>query len=215
MVLICGWFFFEPINSTHRNSITSAEGDIAGYFLTSQGQPELRRGGKALLLEPITSLRNGDEIRLAAGVSAQVITPRGAFRITGPKKFDAEKIGPETGAIALGVTSSNVKVASNSVAASLRTALFRPVNQVFAAGLLVTTRESRSILLYSPAGATRSLTPLILWKTEPGKTYEVSITDEFGRAAQPWRVAASLRRLSFQKLKPGKAGNWRKTDCIA
>ena len=85
-------------------------------------------------------------------------------------------------------------------ASTLYAALFQPVPELLKAGLLVTTRSVQGIALYSPAGSTASLTPLILWKAEPGKTYDLRITDEFDAATPPWRLNAVTSPVDFAKV---------------
>jgi hypothetical protein len=84
----------------------------------------------------------------------------------------------------------------------VRTALFQPSLQLL--GLLVTTRSSQSIPVYSPVGFTASLTPLILWKIEPGKSYDLAIMDEFASTASPLRRAGVVSPLQFTNAWPGR-----------
>jgi len=82
--------------------------------------------------------------------------------------------------------------------------LFKPAQDLLAAGLLVTTRSAQSIPLYSPIGSTARLTPLILWKSEPGKTYDLQITDEFNANASPMRLHAVVPPVDFSKVESWK-----------
>ena len=86
----------------------------------------------------------------------------------------------------------------------LRVALFRPAKQLRASALLVTTRSGQSIPLYSPLGATANLAPLILWKSEPSKTYDMAITDEFDPKSKPLRLSGVVPPVAFAEVEAWK-----------
>src|SRR5439155_20256458 len=83
---------------------------------------------------------------------------------------------------------------------ALPIALFRPIEPGVASALLVTTRSGQSIPLYSPLGSTANATPLILWKSEPGKIYDITITDEFDSKATPLRLSGVVAPVDFAKV---------------
>ena len=96
-------------------------------------------------------------------------------------------------------TASVVEV-NGKEADAMRMALFRPAKELRASALLVTTRSSQSIPLYSPLGSTANLTPLILWKSEQGKTYNIAITDEFDQTAKPLRLSGVVSPVDFARM---------------
>jgi hypothetical protein len=92
---------------------------------------------------------------------------------------------------------------TNGVAVdSLQIALFRPAQQTLA--LLVTKRGSQAIRVYSPVGFTTSPAPPVLWKSQPGKTYEIAITDELTPTAPPLRHSGATYPLDFRAVWPGR-----------
>jgi len=72
-------------------------------------------------------------------------------------------------------------------------------------------RSSATIRLYTPVGSTRHLRPLIFWKGESGKTYDLMITDVYSPGAAPLRVTGLVPPVDFssvpewkgKRLKPG------------
>jgi len=162
--------------------------------MTDDGIVVVRRYGKAIPARVVTGLRASDEVRLPLSASATVITPNGVSLLQGPKNFLANVLSTNAGA------STTTNVATDPV----RTVLFKPAQDLLAAGLLVTTRSGQSIPLYSPIGSTAHLTPLILWKAQPGKTYDLQITDEFNANAAPLRLRAVVPPVDFSKIESWK-----------
>jgi hypothetical protein len=83
---------------------------------------------------------------------------------------------------------------------ALQYALTTNPDQIDPARLLVVTRSVSSIPLYSPIPATTNLSPAIIWKSEPGKTYEVLISDELDPRVEPWRAGAVASPLHFASV---------------
>lgn len=176
---------------SHRSSGTATSAPIA-YLVARKDTVEVRRDGKATAVKSVTTLCVADEIRLSPQASATLITPNGARPLQGPQEF------------------VNVQVLSSAAAATngtetksraAGTALFQPSRQLL--GLLVTMRSGQSIPVYSPVGFTANLTPMILWKSEPGKSYDLSIMDEFSTAA-PLRRAGVVSPVEFTNAWPGR-----------
>jgi hypothetical protein len=82
--------------------------------------------------------------------------------------------------------------------AALQIALSKPAGEL--GGLLRSMRGEEAIHLYSPVGATRRSRPLIDWKGEPGKQYDVSIKDEFDPNVTPLHVSGVVPPMDFGKL---------------
>jgi hypothetical protein len=99
---------------------------------------------------------------------------------------------------------SNDRGGLNKEADAMRVVLFRPANQLLASALLVTTRSGQSIPLYSPLGSTANLTPLILWKSEPGKSYDITITDEFDSKQEPLWLRGVVPPIEFNTVEVWK-----------
>lgn len=84
--------------------------------------------------------------------------------------------------------------AQENLAARIRTLLDQPPDRFLA--MLDTlpaptvNRSAQGIAIYSPSSSTRRLQPVILWRTEPGKKYDITIVDENSRATPPWRAPA-------------------------
>ncbi|MGO9199648.1 MAG: hypothetical protein ACLQM8_03805 [Limisphaerales bacterium] len=192
VVLLCGLFLALRLGREHAGG--SRAGQTIAYLLRSQGQPEVRRAGRLLPAGTCTALRRGDEIRLKSGVSVQAITPAGAALIRGAQRLAAERL--IASAKAHGADGGTSPEHARG-AAALKSALFLPVNQLLAAGFLVNTRDAQGISLYAPREATRSLTPLILWKSEPGKTYDLTITDEFDKNTALWQLHGVVSPVDF------------------
>jgi hypothetical protein len=155
------------------------------------GQAEVRRNGKTLEMNSAASLRRADQIRLPRGTSASFITSKGPVVIVGPRDIPVRDLPRE----ASGQTSA--------ISDSVRMALFTPPQQM--TGLVATRRGTQSIPIYSPAGFTANLTPAVVWKSDPGKTYDLSITDELTPKAPPLRRTGVVSPVTFSNAWPGRA----------
>ena len=62
---------------------------------------------------------------------------------------------------------------------------------------LVALRDSQGIPIYSPNGATASREPLVFWKGEPGRRYDLLITDEYNPATPPWSLSKAEPPIDF------------------
>jgi hypothetical protein len=178
----------RPSNGTANGSIPVA------FFLAVQGNPEVRRGGALIPNVTAAAIRSGDEIHLAPGTQVSLITSNGITTLHGPQRLSG-------GAV---VTQAGTSAGTNAANAALRTALFSPVRQLPGAGLLVATRGGETIPLYSPMGATVNLTPLVLWKAGPGRTYDLQIVDEFDAKTPPWHLNAVSPPVDFSKVEAWK-----------
>ncbi len=186
---LAGVLFFTHRPSPNRISV-GPPNSTCGYLLTLQGQPEVRRAGGKLPADGVTRLRMEDEIRLPAGTRVTLITSNGAAILTGPRLLTLRDM--EESAIA---------PPPHALSASLRTALFSPARKLLAVGLLASpTRGGETIPIYSPVGATANLAPRILWKTEPGKTYDLLLTDEFNSNTPPWRLSGVGSPVEFSQV---------------
>jgi hypothetical protein len=85
----------------------------------------------------------------------------------------------------------------------MREALFQPSRQLF--GLLVTTRGTRTLEVYSPVGFTANLSPAIIWRNSPGKSYDLTITDELTPNLAPFRRTGVVSPVEFASAWPGRA----------
>jgi len=177
--------------------VESPSTDPVAHLLVNQGRVEVRRRGQLLTAVAAFTLRAGDQIQLPSESEATVIAPDGDVRLRGPRTTTALDLAAE-------VRASNRLTNQPGQASALQLALFQPVPELLKSGLLVTTRSAQSIPLYSPNGATASMTPLILWKAEPGKTYDLQITDEFDSATPPWTVSAATPPVEFAKVEAWK-----------
>jgi len=166
-----------------------------GYLMVSEGTPEVRRDGKSFAVSSVASVRASDEIRLATASSATLLTSTRTLTLQGPEEVIVANLlsrpdKPVDGA------GANAKVQA------VHDAVFEPVEKAF--GLLITTRSGPGIPIYSPAGFTANLTPLILWKTQPGKSYDVSIVDELESTSTPLRRTGVSSPLAFTNAWPGR-----------
>jgi hypothetical protein len=84
--------------------------------------------------------------------------------------------------------------------AALQIALSRPAGELARASLLRSMRGEAAIHLYSPIGATRQSRPVIDWKGEPEKQYDLWIKDEFDPNATPLHVSGVVPPVHFGQL---------------
>jgi hypothetical protein len=172
-----------------RTSRESSPTTPAAYLVSSAGTTEVHRNGKALPMFPAMPLRNGDEVKIAAGGSATVVTSNGMLSLSGPRKESVVDLASRTGTSERGWP-------------VLAAALFGSAQQM--RGLLTATRSSRDISIYSPVAFTASPTPLLLWKNEPGKTYDVTLSDELMPANPPLRLTGVTSPVEFSISWPGR-----------
>lgn len=196
IALIAGTFFWLNQPATPRSSSSNSTGPVA-HLLVLQGRPEVRRDGQLLSAATAFTLRDGDKVHLPPATEALVVTPGGDVSIQGPKTATASELAAAAGA-------SIRRTNQMGQASDLHTALFQPAPELLKAGLLVTTRSVQSIALYSPVSATVHLAPVILWKAEPGKTYDLRLTDEFDSATPPWTLSAATSPVEFAKVEAWK-----------
>lgn len=195
LAVLTGVVFLMNRPATNSRVVTSSS--PVAYLLSNHGQTEIRRAGQKLPAQSVTALRTADEVYLPPESEVDIITSDQVFRFQGPRTIKASALaGP--------AVPSHVQTELTARTETLRSVLFKPVPQLLAANLLVTTRSGHGIPLYSPLGATASLTPLILWKVTPGKTYDLRITDEFNSDVPPWTLAAVTPPVEFAKVEAWK-----------
>jgi len=188
-ILVGAWYQFRPDKVPLSVGQNQWDRQPIGYLITAQGNPEVRRGGATLAPNPTRALFSGDEIRLAKEEAAYLFTLKGIFSFNGPTNISADHPSLQPGV-----------TLRSSPGATLQKGLFQPGRQLLALGFFVTTRNSRSIALYSPRESTATLTPIILWKDEIGKTYELLITDELDKAAPPFRATGVTSPVKFAEI---------------
>lgn len=174
----------HPVAST-----SSAEDRPLAHLILLEGSSEVRRAGERRAVTVSVSLRSGDEISLPLGSLASLVTPNGELPLRGPVRAAVGEL----------VASSAVTPArsTNSAAPAI---LFDPATELSISNWIASTRSVQTIVIYSPAGVTASLTPLILWKSEPGKTYDVTILDEFNPATPAWRLTNATPPVVFSVI---------------
>jgi hypothetical protein len=192
MVLFGMFLYFRPAIKP-RNGPSGAE--VMAYLVSEPGQAQVFRGGGPIPTGAVTRLWAGDQVQVAEGAVVEVLASTGATHLRGPMRWTATPAAPTK------AQSPNELALKPG---SVQQALFRPVNELLAAGLLTTSRGTQGIDLYSPREATRQLKPVILWKSEPGKSYDVTITDEFGSHTEPWQVRGVVSPLEFGSVEAWK-----------
>jgi hypothetical protein len=178
-----------------RQPSRSNTGGPIAYLIANAVGVEVKRDSRTIAVKFVTALRHGDQLRLVAQASATVITPSGQVQLSGPETRAASDLVPGSGA--------SEKEQTNVARSLMRTALFQPAGRL--AGLLAATRNGRGIPVYSPVGFTENLTPPLLWKSEPGKTYEISIADELAPTVAPLRLTGVFSPIEFTNAWPGRA----------
>lgn len=190
------------LNNRRTTAPTAADQtEVIAYLVNGEVEPDVRRAEKPIDTRAGAALRASDEVRLAAGGKIGLITPNGFLELSGPI---ASRVGELVRNQSDKTQPSNDRGGLTKEAEALRAALFWPANQLLASELLVTTRSGQSIPLYSPLGSTANLTPLILWKSERGKTYEIAITDELEQNAKPLRLSGVVPPVDFGKVEAWK-----------
>jgi len=151
-----------------------------------------------IALSSATPLRSADEVRLPRGAKAHLVTASGAIELVGPKRMLAGEEAAR-GRASTEKAGNRQRAFANATNA-LQVALFKPPKEISASSFLTTTRSSQIIPLYSPLGSTSNFKPLILWKSEPGKTYDITIADEFDSKATPLRLSGVVPPIEFAKV---------------
>jgi hypothetical protein len=194
VLVICAILLLKPSLPSRERAkpATSA----VGYLLVQQGQAEVWQAGHPKSMNVVATLASSDELRLWEGTEALVITPKGIVALRGPRTMRATELA----AAPLQTLAPPSPQQRSPKPTPFQVALFSSPSELREAGLLVSTRASQSIALYSPLGATASLTPLILWKGEPGKTFDIIITDEFDSKSPPWRLSGVASPLEFDQV---------------
>lgn len=177
----------RPWRSGPPTHLGSAPRGPAGYLVVEHGVATLTRAGRTIRLTNTIPLEVGDRLSLTEGARGTVVTDRGVSPVSGPVE---QTVLPAPGDRAIGDRSRQAVLA----------ALFSPVAQLSSAGLLVTTRDAVALRLYSPRGATRSLTPTLLWSADSGRTYEVEITDELDPKTPTWQATNTVPPLAFASV---------------
>ncbi len=172
--------------------------ETLAYLVADKGRPEIIRAGNRLESTLAVAMQEGDEINLPSDSSARILAPGGSLSVEGPLRLSAAELDKrmEPARLSRPSRSENGRNVQN--------VLFGPLKKVVGAPVLAVMRDPQGIALYSPRGATRSLTPLVLWKTEPGKTYDLTISDEFDKTPPPWQLGGVVSPVEF-----GKVEAWR------
>ncbi len=188
LVVIVGivFLFRQPDDNSSHGTASSTP---VGYLIAQEGSIELLRAGKLVSVGSAVGIHRSDEIRLAPGARGTLLTRTGIVTLAGSRRSAVSSLVP-----------TDDHSGDDASSRRLNSALFRPAAELLAAGLLVSNRGSGSIPLYSPVGATASLTPLILWKSEPGKTYDLVIIDEFNPSTPTWRLTGVAPPVEFSKV---------------
>ncbi len=160
----------------------------AGFLIVQQGAAKF--GGSGEELQNGTPINMRDSIFLADKARAAVVTPRGVLRFTGPARLPAMTL----------VQSALPVAREDMIGEELRRTLFDAGSIVSMADSEVATRSSEGMRLYSPLGATGSLTPVLWWKAVPGKKYDLIIRDEFNPEPPPWIAVEIVPPLSFGQV---------------
>jgi hypothetical protein len=166
-----------------------------GYLLAEQGQAQLLRSGRVIEVAEAAALHPDDTLKLPAGGRAQVLLQESLYEIRGPRSIRAKDVAKNQAGVLV-----RARGGAGPLADATRSALFAAPGQLRTLGLLITTRQAANIPCYSPAGATRSLTPLLVWRNEANQTYDVTITDELNPAAAPWVLARATSPIDFAKI---------------
>jgi hypothetical protein len=154
-----------------------------------EGAAEVRRDGRRITAGSATTLGGRDTVVLAPRSSGAVILEGSSVALQGPQTLEVSEL-----------LSKAEPASTNNSPAPLRRALFDPPGKI--TGLLVVRRSSQSIRVYSPMGVTASLTPVILWSHEPGKTYDLSLTDQLRPEVPALRRSKALSPVEFAKAWP-------------
>ena len=80
-------------------------------------------------------------------------------------------------------------------------ALGKPLKDVLRLDLLNTQRGGKAIALYCPRGTSLSLTPIVRWRMEPGRTYDLSIRRQVGDKAAPFEAKSTRAPVEFSNVK--------------
>lgn len=166
---------------------------LIGHLLMVQGTSEIARAGKRLPVASAAALRNGDRVYLSEGVVASLVTPAGEVSLRGPLQSSADELTTSVRPLQQGTPTS-------ASLATTKAILFDPLTNLSRSNWVATTRSAGTIPVYSPAVATGSQTPLILWKSEPGKTYDVRIQDEFDAATPAWFLTNVSPPVAFTEI---------------
>ena len=176
---------------------TRVDAKPAGYLLVGKGTAKVSSLSQRTIPGVIITLRNTDEIDLPEGTSATVLTPNGAISLQGPQRSGV------TALLAKPLGSTNATGEIDSSARKVRSAMFETPDRL--SGLLATMRSLRSIPVYSPVACTANLTPQVLWKTNPGKSYDIVIADVSAPTTALLRATNVVSPVDFGRVWPGRA----------
>jgi len=195
IALIALVFLVLSLSNRNRSANQRSSLNTVAYLLPDQGEVAVRYNNRDYPAQKPISLKPGDELIVATNARAILISPEGRISLTGPRQIPAQAFAR------LASSPSPATDAQNKLAL----ALFTSRNSLSNSPLLLATRASIGIPIYSPLGATASLTPIFLWKAEPNKTYDLHITDELNPKTPPWEALAARPSLQFDQ-QPGWRG---------
>ncbi|MCI0540117.1 MAG: hypothetical protein L0Z50_33340 [Verrucomicrobiales bacterium] len=188
---------FAVTRSSFRPLKSAGASSTVAFLVVHQGAPEVRRAGETIQVRTTLSLRSDDFISLPEGARVSLIAPDATAQLEGPIIDSVTKLVGSQPFSRGHAQPAPVTPLASSYTNLVLAALFKPVDAIPTTDLLATTRSSKSIPLYSPVGSTARLRPVVLWKAEPGKTYDLSISDEFNATAPPWRLNSTVPPVVF------------------
>jgi hypothetical protein len=159
---------------------SSAPGVVAqngsrGYVLLEQGNAQLRHRNGKISAAAVMSFERGDILSVPAGGRIRLVVSNAVKTVAGPTEQKLDDF-------------PSASASSTSSSRALQVALFSAPEQLLAPEVLISTRSTSAIHVYSPRGRTASLTPLFIWQAKPGEAYDLRVTDEFEAKTPPWEA---------------------------
>jgi hypothetical protein len=188
---VLGAFWFRQ-----RAHETAAPQDIDAYLILEVGHAQVLRGKTFVTISSSAPLAARDKVRLDSGTLGAIITEHSQTEVAGPSEFTPNNAAPgkQKGQ---GLQRATPKGLTEK---TLHDAVFARVDQLNPSALLLTTRDHRPIPLYSPLGATGNLLPIVSWKNEPGKRYDLEIVDEFPPKQSLLRLTSVVSPVELSNL---------------
>ncbi len=163
--------------SRGHTSWETSQGDIAAYLVLKHGESQIQRAGGKLAVKGCAPLESTDAVTLSADAVATLLTKTGEVEVSGPGRLFLRDVLQRK----VGAPNRTQSLPTPSyLDGTMRETLFASETRLEHSGLLVATRGFHPIALYSPLGATGDALPVVRWRAEPGKRYNLAIIDEFG-----------------------------------
>jgi hypothetical protein len=153
--------------------VSGPAAEPSAFLVVEKGQPRLSRLGAGHSVVSPTALRASDKLQVPQGCRVSILSRVGRVQVSGPDAF-------EIGAFVANHSSKNAIETAEPSRDKLFAAMVTPNAGRAASELLSVTRDHRTIVLYAPLDSTAELAPVIRWKADPGKKYDLEIWDEFG-----------------------------------